>query len=81
MSKDDIKINVIRIIKEIFNNEELEIKDTTTSKDIFEWDSLMHIQIIVTIESAFNIKFKMQELLNQKNVGDLIDSIYKKINI
>lgn len=81
MSKEEIKIKVVRIFKEVFSNDELEIKEETTSEDICEWDSLIHIQIIVTIEKVFNIKFKMQELLNQKNVGDLVDAIYKKINI
>ena len=81
MSKDEIKIKVVQILKEVFNNEELEIKEETTSDDICEWDSLTHIQIIVTIEKVFNIKFKMQELINQKNVGDFVDAIYKKINI
>lgn len=61
----------------------LEVKDITitremTAQDIEKWDSLRHIQLISEVESVFQIKFKLREILHMNNVGDLIDLITAK---
>jgi acyl carrier protein len=68
------------IFKDVLDVEEIEIKETTSSKDIDEWDSLTHIQLIVAIEKHFNLKFSSSEISNWKNVGEMIGSIEKKID-
>lgn len=47
----------------------------TTAKDVTEWDSLMHISIIVAVEKEFNIRFRVGEVEQCKNVGELADLI------
>ena len=37
------------------------------------------LQLVVAIEKAFGIKFTSREILSWDNVGDLIDSIEKKL--
>ena len=49
-----------------------------TAQDIAKWDSLRHIQLISEVEAAFEIKFKLREVMGMKNVGDLIDLIDAK---
>ena len=70
-------------IQEIFR-EELEVEDLvltdeTTADDVEEWDSLSHVQLVVALEKAFNIKFTSREILSWDNVGDLVDCIGKKL--
>ena len=79
MNKDEIKEKLSKIFKIVFDNENLEIEDMTSSKDIMEWDSLSYIQFIISIQKYFDIKFNMQEIMKQENVGTLIDTIYEKI--
>ena len=67
------------IFRDVFDNEEIEINNETTSKDIEDWDSLTHVQLIVKIEKAFGIKFTMKEIREAANVGDLINYIEKKL--
>lgn len=55
------------------------LMDYTTTDDIEEWDSLSHIQLVVTIEKSFNIKFNSSEILSWKNVGEMVDTIIEKI--
>ena len=44
-----------------------------TSRDMLEeWDSLSHIQIIVEVESSFNIKIPIEEINQINLVGDFI---------
>ena len=47
--------------------------------DIEEWDSLSHVQLVAAMEEAFGIEFSSREILSWDNVGDLIDSIQKKV--
>jgi acyl carrier protein len=49
-----------------------------TANDVDSWDSLSHMVLIVEIEKAFNIKFKLRELNKMKNVGDMIDLLALK---
>jgi acyl carrier protein len=62
----------------IFDDPGLQITRATTADDIAAWDSLTHIDLIVTIEKRFKVRFTTGEITGLKNVGDLIDLIAKK---
>ena len=47
--------------------------------DIEEWDSLEHINLIMAVGAEFAIKFKMGEVSAMKNVGEMVDLIYRKV--
>jgi acyl carrier protein len=67
------------IFCEVFDDDDIKIEPETTANDVDGWDSLSHVNLIVTIESKFNIRFSQKELLTFKNVGDLLNSIRSKI--
>ena len=71
------RLNVI--FCQVFDDDDIKITPTTTANDVDGWDSLSHVNLIVTIESKFNIRFSQKELLTFKNVGDLLNSIRSKI--
>lgn len=79
MEKSEILTKVTEIFREVLDNEDITLADTTTANDIEEWDSLSHIQLIVAIEKEFKIKFTSAEILSWKNVGELVDNINKKL--
>ena len=68
-----------RIFCEVFDDDDIKIAPEMTANDVGGWDSLSHVNLIVTIESRFNIRFTQKELLTFKNVGDLLNSIRSKI--
>jgi acyl carrier protein len=68
------------IFREVFDDDEIEISAHTTADDIDGWDSLSHVNLIVTIETRLGIKFSHKELLTFKNVGDLMASIQHKLS-
>lgn len=76
------KIEIYKKLNEIFCDvldlDEIELTDETTANDIEEWDSLAQIQLVVAIEKAFGLKFNSQEIVNWKNVGDMVISIQNK---
>lgn len=63
----------------VFEDETIQITDEMTADDIDGWDSLSHVNLIVAVETQFNIRFSQKELLTFKNVGDLRRTIESKI--
>lgn len=80
MSREEILNKINDILKEIFDDNSLIISFDTTANDVDDWDSLNHINIISTIESEFDVDFSMEEVLNFKNVGDIVDKIIDKMS-
>ena len=75
----DIITSLTGIFREVFDDDEIDLSPTMTANDIDGWDSLSHVNLIVTVESRFNIKFNQKELLTFRNVGDLMASIASKL--
>ena len=58
--------------------EETNLTPETSAADVEEWDSLMHVTIVVAIEKAFDIEFATGEVEEAKNVGELCSLIDRK---
>ena len=73
---------VIEKLQEVFDGVFLEhvvVTPELSAKDVEEWDSLTHVSLIIAIESAFNVRFRVGEIEATKNVGDLADLIVKRM--
>ena len=79
MEKAEIFTKLNQVFRDVFDDEELVISETTTANDIADWDSLEHINLIVAVEEAFGIKFNMNEVTTMKNVGEMAALITNKI--
>lgn len=79
MSREEVFEKLNEVFRDVFDDEEIEVKDATTANDIEDWDSLEHINLIVAIENKFNVKFKMNEVTGLKNVGEMVDIILGRI--
>lgn len=79
MERNEILKRVEEIFREELEQENLVLTDETTADDVDGWDSLSHVQLVAAMEEAFGIEFKSREILSWDNVGDLIDSIEKKV--
>jgi len=76
--------SILKQINEIFidvlDNENIKLTPDTTAKDIEEWDSLNHIQLVVAIEKKFKLRFASSEINSWKTVGEMAAAVEKKIN-
>ena len=79
MEREDILKRVEEIFREELGQSDLVLTDETTADDVEGWDSLSHVQLVAVMEDAFGIEFSSREILSWDNVGDLIDSIQKKV--
>lgn len=80
MQKEEIVKMVQDIFIDVLEDDNIVLSYNTTADDITGWDSLNHIVLIVEIEKEFNFKFKLEEIQSFKNVGEICDSIFDKIN-
>lgn len=71
--------NLNQIFRLVFDDDAIQIRTDMTANDVDGWDSLSHVNLITTIEAKFNIRFTQKELLKQRNVGDLIADIERKL--
>ncbi|HXH99851.1 MAG TPA: acyl carrier protein [Sphingobacteriaceae bacterium] len=67
------------LARDVFENDNLIVNESTKASEIEEWDSLTHIMLVVAIEKHFGIRFSAREIQSWDNVGELSDSIKMKI--
>ena len=69
------------VFREVFDDDDIVLTSEMTANDIDGWDSLSHVNLILTIEATFNIRFTRTELMKLKNVGDLQSVIAAKLPV
>lgn len=79
MERNKVLNELNLVFRDVFDDESITVNENTTSKDIEDWDSLEHINLIVAVEKKFNIKFNMGEVTSMKNVGEMVDIILSRV--
>ena len=77
MEKSEVFERLNNVFRDVFDDT-IVVKEETTSKDIEDWDSLEHINLIVAVEQEFGMKFNMNEVTTMKNVGDMVNIIISR---
>ncbi|CEF48513.1 unnamed protein product [uncultured bacterium] len=49
-----------------------------SAADVAEWDSLMHISLLIAVERAFGVRFRVGEAESARNVGEFADLIIRR---
>lgn len=78
MSKDKKKFNDLKlIISKITNNPINKLNLNSSYKNTKNWDSLAHINIVLTIEKKIKKKFSLNEVSKIESLGDCL-KLYNK---
>ena len=80
MDRNQILLDIQSILRDILEDEEINITEDTKAIDIQGWDSLAHINIVENVERKFNVKFSIGEIVNLKNISDMITLIQNKLS-
>ena len=78
MEKNEIVSRLTPIFRDVFNNDTLVVSEGMTAKDVPTWDSLSNINMIIAVEKAFGVKFRIKDVRALKNVGELLERIKSK---
>ncbi len=79
MSDNEILEKLALLFKEIFK-EEIKLSASTSPNDIGSWDSLNHMILIKRIEETFHFEFDLFDIVELRNVEDIINTIQKYSN-
>lgn len=79
MEREEILKKLEDVFKYVFDVDSLVLDDDITADDIDEWDSLSHIQLMLAIEKAFDIKFTSREMKELADVGEMVSCIKSKL--
>ncbi len=72
--------DVLARLQPIFDNIFLDSPKLTpqlTAADVPEWDSLMHISLLLAVEKEFKVRFRVGEVEGTTNVGEFADLILR----
>jgi len=79
MTETEVLSRLQEIFDDVFLDEIIVTRDLS-AKDVEEWDSLLHISIVVIVEEQFGIKFRVGEVESTRNVGDFVDLIMRRLD-
>ena len=80
MSRAEVMERVTDVIRDVFDDDQIQVTDATVAGDVDGWDSLMHVTLIGTIEDEFDVKFAMKDVVGMKNVGQMVDLILELLD-
>ena len=78
MEDQEILTQLNTIFSTVLRKKDLALNPETSAADVPGWDSLSHMILIDSIEKHFKVKFKLNEIMNFKNIGDLVNCIHRK---
>jgi len=71
---------LIKLMSDVLNISEDSISDDLTMKEIDTWDSLKHMDMIVSIEKEFDIQLTFDEIVQMQSVRAIKDILQAKGN-
>ena len=74
---------VIARLQPIFDDlfmEKVNLTPQLTAAEVEEWDSLIQISLLLAVEKAFNIRFRVSKIKAAKNVNEFADLIVRRVN-
>lgn len=77
LEKPEVLARLQSVFDELFLDD-VAVSPELSAKDVEEWDSLLHISLVVAAEENFGVKFRVGEVEATKNVGEFADLIIER---
>lgn len=68
-----------KLFQEIFENDDIILRDELSPENWIEWDSLKQMQLVLGMEETFGIKFTTSEILAINDISSILDILNKKL--
>lgn len=70
---------IIGIIAKVCEVAPAEVKPESSIGDFPAWDSIGHLTILSQVETAFNINFEPEEMMDLESVTDIVNAVEGKL--
>jgi len=78
MTRPEITEKLTTVFRTVFQEPGIVINEAMTAKDVKNWDSISHIDMICSVENIFKIRLTTRQVVGLKTVGELISLVEEK---
>ena len=79
MNQTEILAKMQTVFDDVFLDD-VTVTPELSAKDVEEWDSLLQISLVLGVEKAFNVRFRVGEVEATKNLGEFANLIQRRMN-
>lgn len=79
IDRKEVLTKMNEICRDVFDDENLVITDSTSSADVASWDSLTHLSLVNELEEEYDIAFTLDEVNSSQNLGELLNALMAHI--
>jgi len=79
MTESEIYRGLQHVFETVFRRRDIRLTPELTAADVPGWDSFRYVSIIMATEAYFGVKFLGSDIDDLKNIGDLAQSVARKI--
>jgi acyl carrier protein len=73
-----MKDEIVEVLKKTFELDELD--ETISQKNCTQWDSLHHLNMIIELESVFDVTFEPEEIAEMKSLAAIEKVLVQKLS-
>jgi acyl carrier protein len=81
VSREEATARLIETMRDVFDVDDLEYRDSMTADDVEGWDSLNHVRFLIAVEKEFGLRFTSSEIDGFKNAGEVVDIIVQRATL
>jgi acyl carrier protein len=78
MNSETVMTSLNEVFRDVLDEPDLTLTDSTTAADVEGWDSVTHVMMIVAVEKKFSVKFTTAEIHACATSATLSPSSYGK---
>jgi len=79
MNQTEILAKMQTVFDDVFLDD-VKVTPELSADDVEEWDSLLQISLVLGVEKAFNVRFRVGEVEATKNLGEFADLIQRRMS-
>jgi acyl carrier protein len=78
MNEQEILSTFTRLLRDLLDDDSIDLKMSTLRAHIPAWDSFQYVNFIAAVEMEMGIKFKVAEVESFSTVGDIVKETQKR---
>ncbi len=77
--RDEVRTQVAQLLSSVLGHP-VSASDDVTSADDVAWDSLRQVEVIYSVEDAFNVRFEASEFPNLISLEMIVDAVLQHLS-
>jgi len=75
MTRERLTEEIIELIQGLLDDDEIQVSGSSTASILEEWDSMLQIELIASLEEQYSIKISLNEASRLSSIQAIVDYI------